>query len=86
MPEMIDYSTVAAVHTLWLVARAERIGMGWLSILDPREITAILGVPPEWKLIGYFCLGYPMEEEDMPVLETVGWEERRVAPSFLIHR
>ena len=83
---MIDYSTVAAVHTLWLVARAERIGMGWLSILDPREITAILGVPPEWKLIGYFCLGYPMEEEDMPVLETVGWEERRVAPSFLIHR
>jgi 5,6-dimethylbenzimidazole synthase len=86
MPEMIDYSTVAAVHTLWLAARAEGIGMGWVSILDPREITAILGVPAEWKLIGYFCLGYPIEEEDMPLLETVGWEERRSSSSFLIHR
>ena len=62
---MIDYSTVAAVHTLWLAARAEGIGMGfWVSILDPREIAAILDVPAERKLIGYFCLGYPIEEED----------------------
>ncbi len=86
MPEMIDYSTVAAVHTLWLAARAEGIGMGWVSILDPRKIAAILDVPAEWKLIGYFCLGYPIEEEDVPLLETVGWEERRPAPSFLIRR
>jgi 5,6-dimethylbenzimidazole synthase len=86
MPEMVDYSTVAAVHTLWLAARAEGIGMGWVSILDPREITAILDVPAEWKLIGYFCLGYPIEEEDMPLLETVRWEERRTALSFLIRR
>jgi 5,6-dimethylbenzimidazole synthase len=86
MPEMIDYSTVAAVHTLWLAARAEGIAMGWLSILDPREITAILGVPAEWKLIGYFCLGYAKEEEDVPLLETVGWEERRAVSNFLIHR
>lgn len=86
MPEMIDYSTVAAVHTLWLAARAEGIGMGWVSILDPRKIAAILDVPAEWKLIGYFCLGYPIEAEDMPLLETVGWEERRPAPSFLIRR
>ena len=86
MLEMIDYSTVAAVHTLWLAARAEGIGMGWVSILDPPEIAAILNVPAEWKLIGYFCLGYPIEEEDVPLLETVGWEERRPAPSFLIRR
>jgi 5,6-dimethylbenzimidazole synthase len=86
MPEVIDYSTVAAVHTLWLAARAEGIGMGWVSILDPPEIAAILDVPAEWKLIGYFCLGYPLEEEDVPLLETVGWEERRAVPSFLIHR
>ena len=86
MHEMIDYSTVAAVHTLWLAARAEGIGMGWLSILDPREIAAILDVPAEWKLIGYFCLGYPVEEEDVPLLETAGWEERRAPPSFLIRR
>jgi 5,6-dimethylbenzimidazole synthase len=46
MSEMIEYSAVAAVHTLWLAARAEGIGMGWVSILDPRTITAILDVPP----------------------------------------
>jgi hypothetical protein len=40
----------------------------------------------EWKLIGYFCLGYSIEEEDVPLLETLGWEERRTGPSFLIHR
>ena len=83
---MVDYSAVAAVHTLWLAARAEGIGMGWVSILDPCEIAAILEVSAAWKLIGYFCLGYPAEEDDMPMLETVGWEERRPARSFLIRR
>ncbi|HEV2098997.1 MAG TPA: 5,6-dimethylbenzimidazole synthase [Stellaceae bacterium] len=86
MPEMADYSAVTAVHTLWLAARAEGIGMGWVSILDPAALGAILDVPPEWKLIGYFCLGYPAEEEDMPLLQTVGWETRRAAPSFVIRR
>ena len=86
MPEMVDYSAVAAIHTLWLAARAEGIGMGWVSILDPNEISAILDVPPDWKLIGYFCLGYPAEEDDVPKLETAGWETRRAAPSSLIRR
>jgi 5,6-dimethylbenzimidazole synthase len=86
MPEMIDYSAVAAIHTLWLAARAEGIGMGWVSILDPHEIGAILEVSAEWKLIGYFCLGYPAEEEDAPMLETAGWEARRAVPSFVIRR
>ncbi len=86
MPEMSDYSAVAAVHTLWLAARAEGIGMGWVSILDPGEIAAILGVSPTWILIGYFCLGYPAEEDDVPVLETGGWDERRPPLSFLIRR
>jgi len=86
MPEMADYSAVAAVHTLWLAARAEGIGMGWVSILDPSALGAILDVPAEWKLIGYFCLGYPAEDEDMPLLQTVGWETRRAAPSFVIRR
>ncbi len=86
MLETADYSAVAAAHTLWLAARAEGIGMGWVSILDPCEIAATLGVSAAWKLIGYFCLGYPAEEDDMPLLETVGWEERRPARSFLIRR
>ena len=86
MAEMADYSAVAALHTLWLAARAEGIGMGWVSILDPQNVREILDVPPAWKLIGYFCLGYPAEEEDAPMLESVGWEWRRPAASFLIRR
>ncbi|MGH7031999.1 MAG: 5,6-dimethylbenzimidazole synthase [Stellaceae bacterium] len=86
MPEMADYSAVAAVHTLWLAARAEGIGMGWVSILDPGVIAVILEVPASWKLIGYFCLGYPAKEDDVPLLETVGWEWRRPAASFLTRR
>jgi 5,6-dimethylbenzimidazole synthase len=86
MPEMVDYSAVAAAHTLWLAARAEGIGMGWVSILDPPAIGAILDVPAAWKLIGYFCLGYPEEEDDVPMLETTGWDARRAVPSFLIRR
>ncbi len=86
MPEMADYSAVAAVHTIWLAARAEGIGMGWVSILDPGATAAILDVPPSWKLIGYFCLGYPAQEDEVPMLENAGWERRRPAISFLIRR
>jgi len=87
MPEMVEYSAVAAVHTLWLAARAEGIGMGWVSILDPPAIGATLEVPDAWKLIGYFCLGYPADQEDdVPLLETAGWEARRAMSTFLIYR
>jgi 5,6-dimethylbenzimidazole synthase len=86
MPEMVQYSAVAAVHTLWLAARAEGIGMGWVSILDPAAVGAILDVPPSWRLIGYFCLGYPAAEDDTPVLEREGWEARRPADNFVVRR
>jgi 5,6-dimethylbenzimidazole synthase len=86
MPETIDYSVVAAVHTLWLAARAEGIGLGWVSILEPRAVAETLDIPAEWKLIGYFCLGYPVAEEDAPMLESEGWEWRRPAASFLVRR
>lgn len=86
MPEMIDYSAVAAVHTLWLAARAESIGMGWVSILDPIAILQELDVPASWKLIGYFCLGYPEEEVATPELERAAWERRRPAQTFLLRR
>jgi 5,6-dimethylbenzimidazole synthase len=83
MPEMIDYSVVAAVHSLWLAARAEGIGLGWVSILDPQAIAAILETPAEWKLIGYFCLGLPEGEDEFPELERRGWEVRQDAPVLL---
>src|SRR5438477_2934696 len=49
-PEMSEYSAVAAVHIPWLAAQDEGIGMGWVSILDPRTIAAVLEVPPDWKI------------------------------------
>lgn len=86
MPETIDYSVVMAVHTLWLAARAEGIGVGWVSILDPAEVQAALDVPATWTFIGYFCIGYPQAEADSPALEQLGWERRRPAAGTLLRR
>jgi 5,6-dimethylbenzimidazole synthase len=86
MPEMIDYSAVTAVHTIWLAARAQGIGMGWVSILDPAAVAASLNVPAEWKFIGYFCLGYPQADDTIPDLEQAGWEQRRLPASIIVRR
>ena len=86
MPEMIEYSVVIAIHTLWLAARAEGIGLGWVSILDPEEATAALDVPTGWRVIGYLCLGYPETEGISPTLEREGWETRRPASAVTLRR
>src|SRR4051794_26238620 len=86
MPATIDYSAVMAIHTLWLAARAEGIGLGWVSILDPAVVASVLDVPKEWTLIGYFCLGYPVENDIVPMLEREGWETRRAPQSVLFVR
>jgi 5,6-dimethylbenzimidazole synthase len=86
MPEMAAYSVVAAIVTLWLAASAEGIGMGWISILDPVHLGKILEVPPDWRFIGYFCLGYPQGQSDTPELERAGWERRQPAESFVLRR
>lgn len=77
MPETLAYSAVMAVHSLWLAAAAAGLGLGWVSIIDPAVVTAALDVPASWRLIGYFCLGYPAAESDTPELERLGWEHRR---------
>jgi 5,6-dimethylbenzimidazole synthase len=86
MPETIDYSAVMAAHTLWLTARADGIGMGWISILDAAAVAVALDVPAEWRLIGYFCLGYPQDTDTVPALERAGWERRRPPEEFLVRR
>jgi 5,6-dimethylbenzimidazole synthase len=75
-----------AVHTLWLAARAAGLGLGWVSILDPVAVSSILHVPSGWTFIGYFCMGFPQLENDVPELERVGWEHRRSANSCLVRR
>lgn len=74
MPEMLSYSTVAAIHTLWLAARAENLGLGWVSILDPSGVARILDVPESWELTGYLCLGKATADDDTPLLDRKGWQ------------
>jgi len=81
MPETIRYSVVAAIQTLWLAARAEGLGVGWVSILDPAEIKRTLDLPADWSFIAYLCLGWPEEEHADPELERHGWEQRRCEAS-----
>jgi 5,6-dimethylbenzimidazole synthase len=86
MPETLDYSVVNAIHTLWLAARAEGIGVGWVSILDPKRIAAILDVPADWVFIGHLCVGYPQASDDRPALERAGWERRHSPSDAVLYR
>lgn len=86
MPEMLKYSVVGAVNTLWLAARARGLGMGWVSILEPREISEILEVPAAWALIAYLCIGTPVEEHQDPELDRSGWQKRLDAGQFITRR
>ena len=86
MPETTEYSVVAAITAMWLAARAEGIGLGWVSILNPEHIRGMLDVPAAWKFIAYLCIGYPEEECDQPELERAKWEHRRGAGEFTLRR
>ncbi|MHB1872672.1 MAG: 5,6-dimethylbenzimidazole synthase [Steroidobacteraceae bacterium] len=86
MPETLRYSAVAAVLQMWLAARARGIGMGWVSILEPMAVAQALGVPPDWTLIGYFCLGYPAEPSSEPELAREGWEHRLPSAALIVRR
>ena len=76
MPETDLYSTCCAIQNLWLAARAEGIGVGWVSILDPESVKQTLAIPPEIVLVAYLCIGVPVQFDAQPMLETTGWETR----------
>jgi 5,6-dimethylbenzimidazole synthase len=76
MPEMRRYSVVGAISLMWLTARAEGLGMGWVSVLDPARLSRDLGARPGWHLVAYLCLGWPEQNSLTPELETKGWERR----------
>lgn len=86
MPETLRYSVVGAVHTLWLAARAEGIGVGWVSILEPDVVTDALDVPADWTLVAYLCVGWPVEEHLDPELERAGWQARAAASGLILRR
>lgn len=70
------FSSVCAVQNLWLAARAEGIGVGWVSIIHNRDLEKILKLPPHVVPIAYLCLGYVTHFPDKPELEEAGWLPR----------
>jgi 5,6-dimethylbenzimidazole synthase len=86
MPETLRYSVVAAVQTMWLAARAEGLGVGWVSILDPEDVTRALDVPAGWKLVAYLDMGWPAEEHLDPELERHHWEARHYTGDLVFVR
>lgn len=86
MAETLRYSTVMAIHGLWLAARARAIGVGWVSILDPAAVVALLDVPTAWSLVAVLCIGYPVEPSAVPELERRGWQAREPLGDRVIDR
>ena len=76
IPETDIYSTCLAVQNMWLAARSEGIGMGWLSIMEPNVVKSILGIPEHVSIIAYMTIGFPVEFPESPLLEAVGWKQR----------
>jgi len=83
-PEMDLFSSVCAVQNLWLAARAEGLGVGWVSIVDADALKAELGVPEKLSVIAYLCVGWVSHFFDKPELETAGWRKRQPLPD-LVH-
>ncbi|OLY46423.1 cob(II)yrinic acid a,c-diamide reductase [Bartonella apis] len=84
-PQMSAYSCVCAVENLWLAARAENIGVGWVSIYHDDELKALLKIPAEIEIIAYLCIGYVSRFYDSPELEQKGWRKRVPLESLIYH-
>jgi len=84
VPETDLYSTCCAIQNLWLAARAEGLGVGWVSILDYEALKVVLGIPPSVWIVAYLCVGYVKAFADRPDLEKVGWRQR-VPLDQLVH-
>src|SRR5437763_4404715 len=83
-PRTADFSSVLAVANLWLAARAEGLGVGWVSFFDPRELAAELGLPGHLEVSAYLCLGHVTGFAEEPELATAGWVRRRPV-SWAVH-
>ena len=77
MPETDVYSTCLAIQNLWLAARAEGLGVGWMSLFEPPFVRALFGVPEHVTTVAYLTLGHPVSLPDEPLLARVGWAARR---------
>ena len=76
MPEMDLASVACAIQNLWLVARAEGVGMGWVSLFDPESLAQLLGMPAGSRPVAILCLGRVPEFYRRPMLEDTEWAQR----------
>ena len=76
MPQTAAFSVCLAIENLWLAARAEGVGIGWVSILEKGAVERILGLPERVELIAYLCVGYPVAFGANPMIEEAGWRKR----------
>ncbi|MFD9673989.1 nicotinate-nucleotide--dimethylbenzimidazole phosphoribosyltransferase, partial [Streptomyces sp. NPDC059981] len=83
-PQMAPYSSALAVENLWLAARAEGLGVGWVSFFDEREMVRALGLPEHLEVVAYLCVGYVDEFPEEPELAQAGWSQRRPL-SWVVH-
>jgi nicotinate-nucleotide--dimethylbenzimidazole phosphoribosyltransferase len=75
-PDADLWSCAAAIQNLWLAARAEGLGLGWVTLFRPEELAALLGLPDGVVTLGWLCLGWPDERQPTPGLERAGWSRR----------
>lgn len=83
MPETLNHSVILAIHTLWLAARAHGVGVGWVSLIEPFAVRAMLNVPDSWNFTALLCLGWPQTTADIPELEQRGWQVRNPANTMI---
>lgn len=83
MPETDVYSTCCAIQNLWLAARAENLGVGWVSIVKREAIYEIFNIPTHVTIVAYLCLGHVTHFPDRPDLERSGWAERLPLDQFV---
>jgi nicotinate-nucleotide--dimethylbenzimidazole phosphoribosyltransferase len=76
-PQVAQYSSACAVQNLWLAARAEGLGVGWVSFFDPAELAAALALPPQVEVVAYLCVGHVAEFPPAPELVLTGWARQR---------
>lgn len=85
IPETDVYSTACAIENLWLAARAEGLGVGWVSFYRPDELREVLAIPARVDPIAYLCLGWPDERPVRPGLEAAGWSARAPLDAVVMH-
>lgn len=85
IPETDVYSTACAIQNLWLAARAEGLGVGWVSFYRPHDMRALLSIPDRVDPMAYLCVGWPDERPVRPGLESAGWSQRMAVEDVVMH-